>query len=208
MKFNFKPKDVRFYKLFIPVTEKTEVGAKILKDMFDSPLEDHVKKAKEIRHIEREADTQKMQILKNIASTFVTPFDRDDLFMLCSQLENSIDLINETSELVLTMKMTSEEYPNKVKKQARILVRCAELTTVAAKGLNDLNSLDFYYKEMRELEKQADKIRRSLLTSLFTKEKDPIRLLKVKEIAEHLEMTIDSFYEITRILENILLNDL
>jgi uncharacterized protein Yka (UPF0111/DUF47 family) len=208
MKINLMPKDVKFYKLFVPVSENIETASDILLEMLESSGDEIRSQTKAIKRFETIADAQRSSILKEIAATFVTPFDRADIFQLVEHLENSMDFIYETAELILILKLDSNEYPSKVKKQAKIVNKAAIATAKAMKELKNLDLLTPYFEEMKTLENTADKLKSSLMASLFTLEKDPIRILKIKELAEHFEFIINSLYAVSKIIESIALNEL
>jgi predicted phosphate transport protein (TIGR00153 family) len=205
MGFSLKPKSDKFFTLYINPAEKIMRAAKILRKMSFSSLDENRKLAKEIGKLERGADQDRRITMTSIMSTFVTPFDRDDLHELASNLEDCMDYIDDAAELMLVINL--EDYPGRIQKQLKIIEQAGELTMRGMKSLNDLGSLSFFWDDMRYLEHKGDKYRRSMMTTLFEDEKDPIMLLKLKEITEQLEMIINKFEMISDTVESIALKE-
>jgi predicted phosphate transport protein (TIGR00153 family) len=206
MKFSIKPKNSKFFDLYKNPTEKIFAAAKILRKMSYSTIEENRRHAKEIGKLERGADEDRKLTMKAIVATFITPFDREDLHELASEIEDCMDYIDDASELMLVMNI--KDYPGRVEKMLKIVEQQADLADHAMKHLDELTSLSNYWEETRYLEHKADKLRRSMMTTLFEDEKDPIRLLKLKEITEQLELIINQFESIADMLENIALREM
>jgi uncharacterized protein Yka (UPF0111/DUF47 family) len=206
MKFNIKPKDEKFFELFSVPAEKIYTAAKILRTMSKSNMDENRRNAKQVGKLERGADDDRKHAMETIASTFVTPFDRDDLHELASEIEDCMDYIDDASELFLVINL--QEYPGRVEKMLKIIEQQAELLYNAMNDLNNLDTHSEYWTQTSIYENKADKLRRSMLTTLFEDEKDPIRLLKIKEITEALELIINKFEDIADVVENIALKEM
>jgi predicted phosphate transport protein (TIGR00153 family) len=180
-------------------------ASKILRKMSSSDIDENRKHAKEIGILERQADQDRKNTMRKIMSTFVTPFDRDDLHELSSEIENCMDYIDDTAELILVMNLS--HYPGRIEKQLKIIDKAGELTHNAMQRLDNLQDLAPYWEEIRYLEHKGDKYRRSMMTFLFEDESDPILLLKLKELTEHLEAIINRFEDIANTVENIALKE-
>ena len=120
--------------------------------------------------------------MRRLNQTFVTPFDRDDIYDLASSLDDCMDFMEEAADLIVLYKL--DALPARVSDQVQVLQRAAELTAEAMPRLRSMDSLSEYWVEVNRLENQADKIHRKLLAQLFDEVTDPIQLMKLKEIVE------------------------
>src|SRR5690554_3055687 len=150
--------------------------------MLATDLEGRKPIAKEISQVETAADEATHKIMRRVAQTFVTPFDRDDIYALASSLDDCMDFMDEAADLIVLYKI--DQLPARVSDQVQVLQRCAELTAEAMPKLRDMGNLNEYWVEINRLENQADKSYRKLLAWLFDEIEDPILLMKLKEIVE------------------------
>ncbi len=143
--------------------------------------------------------------MRRLNSTFVTPLDRDDIAGLSSALDDFMDYMEEAADLIVLYKL--DEIPNKVSDQIAVLQRCAELTVDAMPKLRAMGDLEEYWVEINRLENQADKAHRKLLAQMFDDVKDPIQLMKLKEVVETLEDAADAFETVANMVETIALKE-
>ena len=143
--------------------------------------------------------------MRRLNQTFVTPFDRDDIYGLASALDDCMDYMEEAADLIVLYKI--DELPARVSEQVQVLQRAAELTAEAMPRLRSLNDLAEYWVEVNRLENQADKIHRKLLAELFDNVSDPILLIKLKEVVEILEQAADAFEKVANMVETIALKE-
>jgi uncharacterized protein len=160
---------------------------------------------KRIADAEHEADDATHSIMRRLNQTFVTPFDRDDIYTLASSLDDCMDFMEEAADLIVLYKV--DALPARVSDQVQVLQRAAELTAEAMPRLRSMDSLSEYWVEVNRLENQADKIHRKLLAQLFDEVTDPIQLMKVKEIVEKLEDAADAFEKVANTVETIALKE-
>lgn len=205
MGFSLKPRDDKFFDHLVAPAEKIVQATEVLSQMVESDHETNRHQVRKIDQLESAADQDQIATFRAIQNSFITPYDRDDLFNIATELENCMDLVNEAAEVILTINLDS--YPSKVIKQLKYIRKSAEYTLDAMRNLKNINELREYWHEIKKLETKGDSIRRSVLTSLFTLEKDPIRLLKVKEIVEKLEDILNSMLLISRLTEAIAVNE-
>ncbi len=194
------PRDERFFDLFVEDAANVLGGARLLEAMlrtYDQPEA----RAAEIRATEHRGDEISHDIGHRLESTFVTPFDREDIYALISALDDVLDYIEEAADTFVLYRV---EAPTATAvEQASIIVKQAELLHEALGHLQGFNGLDRYWIEVHRLENEGDRIVRAAIAGLFVEEKDPINLVKWKEIYGLLEETIDKAEDVANIIERI-----
>ena len=205
MRFRLTPRDTSFYDMLAEQATHLVTGANLLGELLGATRSERKALGKLISEAEHNSDDVTHAIMRKIASTFVTPIDRDDIAALTSALDDCLDFMEEASDLIVLYKL--DELPNKVSDQVAILQRCAELTAEAMPLLADMKNLDEYWVEINRLENQADKAHRKLLAQMFDDVKDPIQLMKLKEVVETLESAADAFETVANMVETIALKE-
>lgn len=200
MGLRFKPVDTSFYDLFTKAAQHLVTGADLLAEMLGEGA-DHADVAKRMREAEHTADETTHELIKKVNSTFVTPFDREDIYALGSGLDDVMDLMDEAVDLILLYEV--KVLPPELSTQVEVLQRCAELTAAAMPNLRSMQSLEEYWIEVNRLENAGDKNHRRTLAKLFSGEFKTIEVLKLKDIVESLEGAIDAFEKVANIVEQI-----
>ncbi|CAM5783958.1 DUF47 domain-containing protein [Cellulomonas persica] len=201
MRLRLTPRDTTFFDLFAASAQHLVTGANLLSEMLGATPAARKEINKRISEAEHLADEATHQIMRRLNQTFVTPFDRDDIYMLASALDDCMDFMDEAADLMVLYKVG--ELPARVADQVQVLQRCAELTAEAMPRLRSMDSLSEYWVEVNRLENQADKTFRKLLAQMFDEISDPILLLKFKEIVEALEEAADAFEKVANAVETI-----
>ena len=205
MRLRLTPRDTTFFDLFADQASHLVTGANLLGEMLGADRPARKEIGKRIADAEHEADDATHLIMRRLNSTFVTPFDRDDIYMLASSLDDCMDFMEEAADLIVLYKV--DDLPPRVSDQVQVLQRAAELTAEAMPRLRSMDSLSEYWVEVNRLENQADKIHRKLLAQLFDEVTDAIQLMKVKEIVEKLEDAADAFEKVANTVETIALKE-
>ncbi|MFS3127192.1 DUF47 domain-containing protein [Nocardioides sp. Bht2] len=200
MAFRFRPVDASFYDLFSESAQHLVRGAELLAEML-SDTSDRPVVAAAMRDAEHAADETTHAIVRRVNSTFVTPFDREDIYDLASGLDDVMDEMDEAVDLILLYEVGS--LPAELSAQVEVLQRCAELTAEAMPRLQAMQSLDEYWIEINRLENAGDKTHRRILASLFSGKYEALEVLKLKDITEALEGAIDAFETVANIVEQI-----
>jgi len=195
-----RPVDTSFYDLFTKSAQHLVAGAELLAEML-SDSSDKASVAERMRAAEHAADETTHEIVKKVNSTFVTPFDREDIYNLGSGLDDVMDMMDEAVDLILLYEV--ETMPAELSEQVEVLQRCAELTADAMPRLQSMKSLDDYWIEINRLENAGDRNHRRTLAQLFSGEFKTIEVLKLKDIVESLEGAIDAFEKVANIVEQI-----
>ena len=200
MALHFRPVDTAFYDLFTEPAQHLVVGAELLAEMLAEGA-DHDDVARRMREAEHAADETTHAIVQRVNSTFVTPFDREDIYALASGLDDVMDMMDEAVDLILLYEV--KVLPPELSEQVEVIQRCAELTADAMPRLQSMKDLEEYWIEINRLENAGDKNHRRTLAKLFSGEFKTIEVLKLKDIVESLEGAIDAFEKVANIVEQI-----
>jgi hypothetical protein len=206
VRLRLTPRDTTFFDLFAASAQHLVTGANLLAEMLGADRSGRKDVAKRMAEAEHQADDSTHEIMRRLNQTFVTPFDRDDIYTLASALDDCMDFMEEVTDLVVLYRI--EVLPPRVADQVQVLQRAAELTAEAMPRLRSMDdSLAEHWVEVNRLENQADKAHRKLLAQLFDDVRDPIELMKLKEVVEKLEDAADAFERVANTVETIVLKE-
>ena len=199
--FRFIPKNDDFFEFFDNAANNIVSAARVLGEMFEDGS-DTEEKAKLIKDLEHVGDTITHETIKTLHKTFITPIDREDIHALITELDDAMDFIDSVAGRYHLYKMHSP--PPEVKELTEIIFKCAEETVRALSYLEKFDkTIHHICIELNSLENEADRVVRSAIARLFEEEKDPIEVIKWKELFETLEDTADKFEDIANTLEGI-----
>lgn len=201
MPWRLTPRDTTFFDLLEASATNLVEGADILAELVEAAPEDRPSLADRMRQVEHVADGATHEIMRTLNSTFVTPFDRADIYALASSLDDCIDEMDAAADLIVLYKL--DALPAGVVRQVGTLERQARLTAAAMPRLQSMKGLDEYWVEINRLENEADRIYRTMLAELFDTETDPVTILKVKEVIDLLESAADAFEKVAHHVETI-----
>jgi predicted phosphate transport protein (TIGR00153 family) len=196
----FRPVDSTFYDLFAQSAQHLVGGAAMLAEML-ADGNDREGIAQRMRDAEHQADESTHAIIRRVNTTFVTPFDREDIYSLASGLDDVMDYMEEAVDLVLLYEV--ESLPSELANQVEVLQRCSELTAEAMPRLKTMKDLEEYWIEINRLENAGDKSYRRILAKLFSGKYEALEVLKLKDIVDSLEAAIDAFETVANIVEQI-----
>jgi predicted phosphate transport protein (TIGR00153 family) len=196
----FKPVDTAFYNLLTTSATHLVDGAALLAEMLGDG-NDRQGIAARMRDAEHHADETTHEIIRRVNSTFVTPFDREDIYALASGLDDVMDFMEEAVDLTLLYEV--ENLPAECAEQVEVLQRCAELTAESMPRLQSMKDLEEYWIEINRLENAGDKSYRRILAKLVSGAYDALEVLKLKDIVASLEHAIDAFESVANIIEQI-----
>lgn len=199
--FGFIPKNDNFFEFFDNAARNIVEGTKVLDELFANPSESK-EKSDLIKDIEHAGDKITHDTMNTLNKTFVTPIDREDIHSLICALDDVMDYIDDAANKFHLYKFG--EATNEVKEMSAILLKCSAETVKAVTGLEKLDtSINEVCIEINSLENEADRISGNAIAQLFENEKDPIQLIKWKELYETLEEAADGFEDVANILEGI-----
>ena len=200
MPLRFRPTDTSFYDLFSASAKNLVLGAELLAEMLDNGA-DRAKIASRMREAEHESDETTHGIVRKVNTTFVTPFDREDIYRLAAGLDDVMDFMEEAVDLVLLYEIA--ELPSELANQVEVLQRAAELSADAMPRLRTMRDLEEYWIEINRLENDGDKSYRRILAKLFNGQYDALTVMKLKDVVDSLEAAIDAFETVANIVEQI-----
>jgi len=203
--FRILPTDHEFYVMFDKASQNIQEGAEILKDLLDNFV-DVKEKARQIEEVEHRGDTITHDIIKKLNTTFITPIDREDILALSSSLDDIIDLIHAAATRIMLYKITKST-PQAKELGFLILKSVRELNKGISLMGKKMNEVYDHCVEVNSLENEADRVCRDAIADLFEHEKDPITILKWKEIYETLETATDRCEDAANVLEGVALKN-
>lgn len=201
MGFRVTPHNTTFYDLFAMSASHLVDGARELTKLLGAEPSERETVASRMRDLEHAADESTHAIMRKVNSSFITPFDREDIYRLASNLDDCMDLMEAAADLIVLYRIG--ELPDGTSAQVEVLTRMAELTAEAMPRLRSMRDLSEYWIEINRLENQADHIYRQLLAELFNDGADAITVLKLKEVTDQLEAAADAFETVANQVESI-----
>jgi hypothetical protein len=203
--FGLIPKEEKFFVLFKEMTTNIIEGARLLKEMMDH-FDDPQGSQKKIKDVEHKGDHITHDIIKKLNKSFVTPLDREDIYALSAALDDILDLIDASAQRFV---MYNVEKPTQEAKELTFII--LKSCEAVAKGVAQLGGkfehIAEYCVEVNALENEADRVCREAVSRLFDEEKDPIQLIKWKEIYETLERATDKCEDAANILESVVVKN-
>ncbi|HEY7592510.1 MAG TPA: DUF47 family protein [Actinophytocola sp.] len=201
MRLRLKPRNTRFFELFSVAGTNVVAAVAVLREFASAPAEAWPELAKRMHECEHAGDDATHEIFEHLNRSFITPFDREDIYRLAVRLDDVIDFIDAAVDLAALY--APEILPDGMRAQVDILDEMARLTAKAMPRLATLQNLDDYWVKTNELENDADQVYRRLLSKLFSGEFDTLTVMKLKEIIDQLESAADAFEHVADVVHAI-----
>jgi uncharacterized protein len=198
----FIPRETKFFEMFAEMAQNVTVGARQLRDLLQN-YTDVFANVQKIKATEHKGDDMAHAVFVKLNSSFITPFDREDILTLASSLDDVLDYVNAAADRLTTYKVTNP--PAEAVELATIIVRQSEELAKAVGLLEKGDALLEHCVEINRLENEADGISRAAIGRLFETATDPIQLIKHKELLEVLEMATDKAEDAANVLETVVL---
>jgi len=198
---NLLPKDERFFELFERHGQILCRASKLLVAGLHDGYEGVRRIQEDIGSIEDEGDHVVHDIFNRLRSTFITPFDPEDIQALATSLDDVLDCIDDVTFRIVAYRL--KPIPPAVLTLADKVASCCTLLADALSALHRKKPVIHLCIEINRLENEADKLERNLLADLFRNEKDPIELIRQKEIYELLEATTDRCEDVADVIQNV-----
>ena len=202
MRFRLLPTDDSFFALFSESAENVAECAERLRDRLID-LGDGDAKHEAVVACERKGDELTSQIMRRLTTSFVTPFDREDIHALAEELDDVVDDMLAVSALVSLVQV--DTLLPEVKEQADVLVRMTEQTVELLARLQRMKGVQQYLDAIDALESEGDAIYRRCVARLFSGEYDALEVLKWKDIVQAMEAALNTLEDITDVVESIVL---
>jgi predicted phosphate transport protein (TIGR00153 family) len=201
--FRLIPKDEQFFDLFerqgVNIVESARQLREMVFDFSDAPA-----RAAAIRELEHAGDVLTHELIRKINTTFVTPFDREDVYALASRLDDVLDLVEAAADRLVLYRIKGPT--SGARAMAEVITKAAAATQAAVQCLR-AHSPDYHRHcvETNRLENEADRLLKELIAGLFADVTDPIEVIKWKEIYETLEEVTDRCEDVVNVIEGIML---
>ena len=198
------PRDEKFYDMFTELAIRLTASATLLHEMFVSPSELNAKVTK-IKGLEHEADNLTHDIIDRIDRTFVTPFDREDIHALASELDDVIDLIDGTARRATIFRIQKTRPAAVV--LAEVLARAAH---AVEEGVRDMKSSKHVYRiseKLKMLEEEGDAVYHEAMGALFAEGGDALEVVKWKDLYDKIEDALDQCEDVGNVLQSIALKN-
>jgi uncharacterized protein len=200
VRLRLTPSDDTFYGMFAASAGNLISAADVLAEMMPASA-NREKLADQMKDLEHAGDTITHRIFRQLNSSFITPFDREDIYNLASHLDDVMDALEAAADLIVLTKL--DALPREMQRQVELCQKAAAETDTAMRRLRSLADLEPYWIEVNRLENEADKTYRRLVSRLFGGEFDALTVLKLKEVADNLEAAADAFEHVANVVETI-----
>ncbi len=199
-KFRLIPREEKFYDDFISMADQVKAGAMLLSEMFagEKPI---AAKAQEIKEVEHKCDFMTHEIIQRLNKTFVTPIDREDIHSLATRIDDVMDAIDMAAGLVPLYRIDRTRFG--ARELTKLIIEQVGVLRLALVALEKRSGVLDRTVEINRLENEADKVYKDALGRLFDEERDPITVIKWKEILSLLEQATDRCEDVGNLLENV-----
>jgi predicted phosphate transport protein (TIGR00153 family) len=203
VRFKLRPSDDTFYEFFSKAAANLVRGTDLLTELA-LPGADVPSISERLVEVEHDSDAITHELYNKINTSFITPFDREDIYRLGSQLDDIMDHLEAVGSLLYLYGLTTlPSLPREVHDMVDVLDQQAKLTAAAMPRLKTMKDLREYWVECNRLENEGDRAYRMLLVRLFSGEYDALTVLKMKEVADELEAACDAFEHVANTVETI-----
>jgi predicted phosphate transport protein (TIGR00153 family) len=207
VRINFRPTEDAFYAFFSEAAVNLVRGAEILGQLSEA-TPDYQAISDQLVETEHANDDVTHEMLRKLNSTFVTPFDRVDIYRLGSTLDDVMDHMEAVGNLVYLYGLSQlPSLPREMHELIEVIKACAAVTAEAMPRLKAMKELEDYWIEVNRLENEGDRAYRMLLVRLFSGEYDALTVLKLKEVADELEAAVDAFEHVANTVETIVVKE-
>jgi predicted phosphate transport protein (TIGR00153 family) len=201
MPISLIPKERQFFVLFRENAANLLEGLKTLAALLKNATGDFSVEAKKLRDLEHQGDEITHKIINELNTTFITPFDREDIYALASAMDDVLDYAEETADTIVLDRVTI--ITTEARQMGDILVRIGRELLQAVDQLDARHTMTQHWVRIHDLENQGDKITRQAIGALFQDGRDPIHIIKWKDVYGLLEKTVDRAEDVANILESI-----
>jgi len=202
MRLRIVPAQGSFFELFEDMANKVQQGAAALLDLLKN-YSDVDRKTGRILDMEHEGDEITHEIIRRLNTTFVTPFDREDIHLLASSLDDVLDHIEAAAEYLQLHKI-EQPLPGMIS-LAETLGEAADKTASSMPRLRKMKNLEEYWVEINRLENEGDRSYRRTIAHLFSGDHRAMDVIKFKDIIESIEQAIDRLEDVANTVETIVL---
>jgi predicted phosphate transport protein (TIGR00153 family) len=200
-RLNFLPRQGHFFEDFIKLSGELRKGAHALQAMIAGNPPD-MQKADVIKDIEHICDRFTHDIVVQLNRTFVTPLDREDIHALASSLDDVMDAIDDAAAVIRLYKI--QQVRSGARRLTDIVCDAVDLIAEGMAALEQREGVLELAARIRQLEHEADRVHQDAIVGLFDQERDPIAVIKWKEIYDFLEAAMDRCEDVANLLESVM----
>jgi predicted phosphate transport protein (TIGR00153 family) len=200
VRFKLVPTDDRFFDLFSNAAENVAESARGLLELFEK-FDDLPGRHQRIIECEQRGDSLTDEILTRLNTTFVTPFDREDIHALAEELDDVVDDVMDVSHR-LQLTGISKPLPE-FQQQAEILVKMANETVQLMTRLKSMKNVQPHLEAIDKLESEGDALYRATEARLFSGEFEALDVLRYKDVVEAMELTLNALEDVSNVVESI-----
>jgi predicted phosphate transport protein (TIGR00153 family) len=198
------PQNKQFFRLLERASDNSVDISRQLVQLLDA-FPSNGMNLREIKELEHEGDRLTREVVDLLTRTFVTPFARDDIYLLASAIDDVCDHVDEAAGNIVGYGV--EQIRPKAKEQAQVILRSAEKLHEAVSRLEGFKDSSSQLHTLRDLEDEGDRLNRAAVSELFTSGEDPIGVIRWKDIHEQLEEAVDACENAADVLEAILVKN-
>jgi len=205
MRIRLTPRTGEFYDLFAKAGENALASARLVERRFrDHPNSDVTQE--QVKAIETEGDSLTREIVTLLNTQYITPFDREDIYLLATEIDDVVDYVEEASDL---LGLYGVEMPTRhAVEQCGIIVRACEKLAFACENLKGMRGVQEAAVELKALEDEGDRVVRDALGALFRDEGiDPLIVIRWNDIYESLERALDACETAANVIANIVVKN-
>ncbi len=203
MAFSLLPREDEYFALFSQMTEKIQQASNVMVEMMHDKSESFEAHAKSIKDIEHECDELTHNVVTKLNKSFITPFDREDIFALSVALDDVCDYIDAGARAILMYDI--KDISDHARSLAKVIQGLAMEINSAVMMLSKPAGMNQHIVEIHRLENEADDIYFRAIGELFLSQTDPMAVIKWKELYEILENATDRCEGVANIIESIFL---
>jgi predicted phosphate transport protein (TIGR00153 family) len=202
-RFSLLPREDQYFSYFSQMTSYIHDAANLLVEMLGKDNNDLSSYVQQIKSIEHACDNLTHTVSTSLNKTFITPFDREDIYTLSGALDDIVDLIDDAARAVVMydVKGMTQHARNFAKVIQGMSVQLHEIVKTLSKPTNITARL----VELHRLENEGDDIYHTAIAELFRSQTDPLTVFKWKEIYEKLEAAIDRCENVANIIESVII---
>jgi predicted phosphate transport protein (TIGR00153 family) len=199
--FSLVPRERQFFVLFRESAANLMDSLDMLNALLQSEPGDYGQQARQLRDLEHRGDEITHRIINELNSTFITPFDREDIYALASALDDVVDLAEEIADTIVIDCITA--ITPEARQMGEILVKVGHELVEAVDELDTRKNVTQHWVHIHELENQGDVVTRQAIGALFRNSQDAVQIIKWKDVYALLEKTIDRTEDVANILESV-----
>jgi len=200
MAFSLIPRDAKFFEEFVALAEQIRIGSRTLRQMLSTDPIDMTQQAA-IKDLEHACDERTRGIIDRLNRTFVTPLDREDIHALAISLDDVMDAIDAAAAVTRLYKITHARAG--ARRLAELVCESMDRITEALAALEKRKGVLELVARVNQLEREADRVHQDAIVALFDEERDPIAVIKWKEILDFLEAATDRCEDVSNLLEGV-----